>query len=503
MPNQRVYPVHWVPMRYLATLAGIAATAVLFVLALPIGEQAYLAWFCATPLLLVTRDRGFLYGCLCALASLGLAAMLVIWWPFHPHRDPLGDPAMVVAGFGQFGVSLGLTTSIWADATLNRRPAWWFGGLATLAEASLLLTLPANLALTQYRQPVPLLLASVGGIWLVSFLLYWANFGLALAPRNWIAPAAALLAVLSFGLSGLPVHASGNVQRFAAIQIVEPDETDLDRLQRDASVWSPRFVVWPELSGAAMVRGDDSSALRRLSGEDQVAPFVTSFEDGCKPLPHNVSAIFISGRESVRYAKRRMFGSEGSIHLPGNHAVAVDYSGGRVGLAICFDSCYPEVIRDSARLPGVNVIALPTIDPFGSDNFLAAVHAAYSPFRCAEEGVAMVRADGRAYSQVVDPFGRIVAESPPGNHVLFGAVSTSTHWTFYKQFGDWFLWLCGGLFLLGCLRYRREARNPKGTAAQDKKNHDQRFGNGRAFSNAKCSGNLERLRGRSQRHLIR
>jgi apolipoprotein N-acyltransferase len=139
--------------------------------------------------------------------------------------------------------------------------------------------------------------------------------------------------------------------------------------------------------------------------------------------------------------------------------VAVDDGAGKVGLAICFDSCYPEVIRDLARLPGVNVIALPAVDPFASNHFISAMHAAYSPFRCAEEGVAMVRADGRGYSQIVAPFGTIVAELPPGDGVLGGEVSTATYWTPYKQFGDWFLFVCVVLVVGGWYRARKTGRS--------------------------------------------
>src|ERR1700678_1813744 len=107
--------------RYLVMLGGVVLTALLFVLALPLGEQAYLAWFCVTPLLMVTRDRGFLVGCICALTSLVLAASLVVAGPFYLHHDPHGDAYMVFAGFAQFGVSLGLTVAVWADPTLNRK----------------------------------------------------------------------------------------------------------------------------------------------------------------------------------------------------------------------------------------------------------------------------------------------------------------------------------------------------------------------------------------------
>jgi apolipoprotein N-acyltransferase len=61
----------------------------------------------------------------------------------------------------------------------------------------------------------------------------------------------------------------------------------------------------------------------------------------------------------------------------------------------------------------------------------------------------MVRCDGRAFSQLVDSFGGIVAEAPPGDRVLSGVLSAEMHWTVYKAIGDWFLLVCAGLALAG------------------------------------------------------
>lgn len=66
--------------------------------------------------------------------------------------------------------------------------------------------------------------------------------------------------------------------------------------------------------------------------------------------------------------------------------------------------------------------------------------SAVSPFRAAELGVRVVRADGYAHSSIVDARGRIVAEAPPGEAVLVGSVVLGGHWTVAKTLGDWFLY---------------------------------------------------------------
>lgn len=122
-----------------------------------------------------------------------------------------------------------------------------------------------------------------------------------------------------------------------------------------------------------------------------------------------------------------------------------------IGLNICFDSCFPHVIRETARL-GPSVVALPTIDPPSKKGFIAAIHAAYTPFRAAENGVAIVRADGYAHSMIIDSRGKIVAETGEGDQTLVAAAHVGPHWTVSKLLGDWFLALCGILFLAPVVR---------------------------------------------------
>ena len=134
------------------------------------------------------------------------------------------------------------------------------------------------------------------------------------------------------------------------------------------------------------------------------------------------------------------------MHTAGENAVAVPFGsgGGSVGLNICYDSCFPYVIRETASLPNVTVIALPTIDPDSRHYFIAGMHAAFTPFRAAENGVAMARADGHFGSMIVDEHGRIVAELHDEQKSMVGTISGRRAWTLYQIIGDWFWFLCIG-----------------------------------------------------------
>ncbi|RYG25916.1 carbon-nitrogen hydrolase family protein, partial [bacterium] len=328
------------------------------------------------------------------------------------------------------------------------------------------LKLPAHLALSQYRNAALVQLSAVGGIWLVSFLIWWSNFALAaylLSEGSWrerarrAAPILALLVgSILLGNAWLPI--SGQRQTVAALQIADCDEATMRKAQLKAAQAGATLAVWPEFGGLAMAPRGDTSILREMEGP----PFVTSFRDDQSPLPHNVAALFAEGKESARYAKRKLFGEESKMHVPGDRAVAA----GDIGLNICFDSCFPFVIRDTARL-GHRLVALPTIDPPSTNGFIAAIHASYTPFRAAENGIAMVRADGYANSMIVDPRGRIVAEAGTGDRILVAQTVLGPRWAPGKWLGDWWLWLCGLLLLIPYVRSRLHSEAKHGNRSKD------------------------------------
>jgi len=451
-------------LKELAVRMGSGALAVLLAgsgltLCLPLGEQAFLAWVFLVPLLVATRGRGFLVAFLAGLSAVIFAAWVSSTGVFYRHDTGREHDAWLYTGYGIYAVSLSLAFGFWGEKSLVRMPAWWFAALATLFEALLLWKLPAHLALSQYRNAAMIQLSSAGGIWLISFLLWWSNLalaGLILADRprlERVRKAGLVVAgvVIVSLLGSIWAPRSGEVKRLAAIQIAEPDEKPLVSAHRDASRNGAELIVWPEFSGIAMAPAGDTAALQKVGG----ALLVTTYRDNAVPLPHNVASLFSFGREHGRYQKRKLFGEESKMHAAGDKAVAVGY----IGLNVCFDSCFPSIIRETAQL-GTSIVALPTIDPPSTHNFIAAIHAAYTPFRASESGVAIVRADGYAHSMVCDSRGMITGELGPGDGILIADTAVGPRWTLSKLLGDWFLWACAGLAMFGVTRHRPMAKSP-------------------------------------------
>ncbi len=452
-------------MRFvLLRLAGIVASGALFALSQPPAGFHQLGWVAYVPLLAVVRKKGFLAGFLGGVGSCLVCSWLATTGILYRTGTPDGLPGWTTVGCFLFGCVLAVVAGLAGESKeASARSALVLAAVAVLLEALLLLVLPAHLALTQYRVPAMLWLASITGIWGVSFVLWavnlWLAFSLSAPQRRWravVVPVGLALAAL-IPLPG----ASGPTLRVAAIQTEAVELDDLARHNARAAAQGAEMAVWPEFSAQLVAPEGNTEALTKLSRQPEQTAFVTTFRDDVRPLPHNTAVLFSGGRESQRYFKRKPFGGESKMHAAGTAAVAARLGNVPVGLNVCYDSCFPHVMRDTATAAGSGIIALPTIDPASPYGFVAAIHSAYTPFRAAELGVAVVRADASAYSHIVGPDGRIVSELGPGvEGVLVSPVVLGGGATVYRFLGDWFLVLCALLVLATVVQRALRRRGP-------------------------------------------
>jgi len=383
-----------------------------------------------------------------------------------------GEPGWLYTGCGLFGFAISfLMAGMGEVQVLTGRKLLQMAFLGVLLEAPLLLVLPSHLALTQYRLPEAVQWSSVVGIWGVSFLLYLSNLLVTQlilsrgrsAPEDGMAlrwTAVALAAVVAVTAAGplVRVREEGPVVAVAAVQ--SNDEGTLLKLSREAYAQGAKLAVWPEFGGQILAPGGDTTKMREMARAPGTPAFVTSFPDGNAPLPHNAASLFSASGESERYYKRKLFGGEKNMHTPGTKGVSAAFGETPIGLNVCYDSCFPAIIRDTVREAKAAILTLPTIDPTSPHGFVEAVHAAFTPFRSAETGRPMVRADGNAFSMITDASGMIVAESgAKPDQVVQAEVQTSSSVPLATRFGEWFLWasLIGfvGTVVLGVREKRR------------------------------------------------
>jgi len=443
-------------------LLGAALTGLLLVLALPPCGVWPLGWVALVPLLLAVREKRFLVSFLFGLAALGFTAVLASSGLFYSDHDTSGEPQWITLGCTLFGFVVALVAAIYGELRAPKlRHLAALAAVAVLFEWSLLNILPVTISLTQAPVTAAYMLASIGGIWLVAFAVWFVNIQVVECTVAKRMPWRGIAAVALIGLCAFVWDrptAPGNVDAI----LVQSDSPDVAHLAELSGAHRNALAVWPEFGGLLGVMGGDSQRLKKLSLK---APaFVTSFPDGGTPLPHNAASLFENGVESERYAKRKLFGGEKYMHIAGDRAVSATWNGTRIGLCICFDSCFPGMFRETAANAGF--VAVPTIDPPSPFHWIAAMHAAFIPFRAAENGITILRDDGYAFSEAVDPSGRVLASLPPGERVGNIKISTSRRWTLYGQLGDWSLiailflavWPVG-LAVAGKVRNRNAAKS--------------------------------------------
>lgn len=438
-------------------IGGTVLSAVLLVLALPPSELGYFGWVCWTPAMLGSRGRGVAVGFVTGIAVCLLAAWLAATGLPYPEKRAEGDPGWIYVGFAIFGLVAGFLLAVMAAAqgTIDWRRGVVWAAWAVLAEAALLVYLPAHIALTQWENGFVLFLASIGGIWMASYLVWAVNImlsGLLAEKRYGLAALVAGLCLLTQPLWNLFPRPEGTLD-VAMIQTEAADEETLAALNRRAGQMGATLAVWPELSGTGLAPGGNTTALVGLAAQPRQPPFVTSYPDASRPMPYNTAAVFSTGGESMPYRKRKPFAGERAIHRAGDLAVAVDVPGARAGLNICFDTCFPSIMRDTARLAGVDLILLPTLDPPTPHGVVQAIHAAYTPFRSAEIGVPIVRAEATAWSMATDHRGRVIARlGLESDRVLVAKVRPASRKPAALLIGDGFLIVCGLIVVWGGYR---------------------------------------------------
>ncbi|MCE9636289.1 MAG: hypothetical protein K8T90_11355 [Planctomycetes bacterium] len=474
--------------KFAFSVVGVVATALLLVLAMPPSRAPWLAWGAFVPLLLSVRGRRF--AMVSAFAACLLAGVLAESGLVYPRLVEAGDPRWTYLGYGDFGIVAAIVATVWSvQRETTARTALVVAAVAVLGEALTLVYLPAHLALTQSREPAVVGLAPWTGIWGASYVVWAVNLLLATwIERREFRRAAVGAAALAVTLVAVRLADGGPEPGGVRIAAMQTDRGELGALANrnaKAGAAGATLVVWPELSGMASARRGDASALIALARTPGQPPFVTSFQSADAPLPKNVAAVFSAAGESRRYAKRRPFGSEVLIHAPGDEAVAVDAAlveslaaaptpapsassrrrSVHAALAICFDSCFPWIVREGASLDGVEVLLVPTHDPDTPSGSIQTVHAAFMPFRAAELGLPIVRADVTARSQIVDADGRVLAEAGIGTDECIAAdIVPGRRWTLARAAGDWFVVACGVAVAAAIVHRRR--RKPAAAAGR-------------------------------------
>ena len=128
--------------------------------------------------------------------------------------------------------------------------------------------------------------------------------------------------------------------------------------------------------------------------------------------------------------------SEGTSRAP------LDAGGTKLGAFICYESIFPDEIRQLAA-NGAQVFVNISNDGWYGDSGAYAQHLKQARMRAVENNRWLLRDTNTGVTASIDPYGRVVASIPRKiRTTLVAPYALSSVTTFYTRHGDWFAFLC-------------------------------------------------------------
>jgi apolipoprotein N-acyltransferase len=134
----------------------------------------------------------------------------------------------------------------------------------------------------------------------------------------------------------------------------------------------------------------------------------------------------------------------------------LDAGGTRLGVFICYESIFPDEVRQFAA-QGAQVFVNISNDGWYGDSGAWKQHLQQTRMRAIENNRWLLSATNTGLTAAIDPAGRVVAQVPRQERtVLVAPYALISSTTFYTRHGDWFAYLCA-IISVGAvlLRFRR------------------------------------------------
>jgi apolipoprotein N-acyltransferase len=481
-------------------LVALGTGAALYALALPPFDWAPFGWLALVPLVLIVRGRspawalgyGALYGLLSAWAVGPWMAQA--WVRFFGMSWPLAF--LVASGYGlaTWGATFGIFAA--GASVLLRREGTWIGHLtlpalwvgAEFVRARIIGHPWGLLGYTQHAQLGLIQIAALTGVYGVSFLVALGNVVIAEAirasrgcsvraiARSLLVPTAVVLTLWCLGFA---VAERGPAGGFAArpvaiVQTNVPPAYQWTRAYSERQLLAhlrateelsqtvhPALIVWPEHAVTRYLESEPMlaarlGALATSRGADLLFG-VPRFEGG--HTYNSIRLITSGGRNGGYYDKQRLlpFAEANPLSTPANTAPSNDphvFTSGdgpgvlrsfvNLGLSICFEITYPELVNRSVQAGAELLVNVSNDGWLDAGNGVAGrQHFAMAVFRAVETRRYLVRATTTGVSGFVDPYGRVLQTLGPRTAgVLTASVAGRGTITPYVRFGDTFAVVC-------------------------------------------------------------
>ena len=342
-----------------------------------------------------------------------------------------------------------------------------------------------NISYSQMNLLPILQIASVTGIWGISFCLFLFAATVAVllsrhrvsGKRGWLAVGTFAWLVLVIGLGGWRLLSQDPTQNTVMVGLVASDlpqnliavkPEDTIRLMHSylnqaqaLAAQGAKVVVIPEK--VAVLFDSELPEVDSMFGEaaqksgSEIVVGVIHPTNGAK---WNEARLDTPSGEIRTYEKHHMVPRFESDLTPGTGRTEWNESSGRWGMEICKDMDFPKLSREYGK-DGTALLIVPAWD-FVVDGWL---HGRMAILRGVESGFTIVRSPKQGVLTVSDDTGRVLAQRTSGAEPftsLIAAAPVHHSNTVYARFGDWFAWLnvaaalC--LLVIGALQGRRQSQ---------------------------------------------
>jgi apolipoprotein N-acyltransferase len=317
---------------------------------------------------------------------------------------------------------------------------------------------------------VPLRVAPYVGVYGVSFIFCTLATALASVvlryPRIRLTPLAALL--ILFFLPAMPQNIPATETALVVQPNINPDlqwtqllqEKTEQQLSLVSEAFRSKLVIWPELPAPLYYYGDREfhQAATEIALHHGYFLFGTvAYTSEHQPLN---SAVLLGpdGLEIGRYDKidlvpfgefvPRVFSfvnritQEAGDFVPGHDIKVLPAAGHRLGVFICYESAFPDLVRQFSR-KGADVLVNLSNDAYFGHSEAREQHLLLARMRAVENRRYLIRSTNDGITAVINPEGQIVQRLPMYREVAapmrYGVVEGTT---FYARHGDWFAWSC-------------------------------------------------------------
>jgi apolipoprotein N-acyltransferase len=467
-------------------------------LAFPAPSWWWLAWFGLVPLLWVVRAAPSPWAAAvrawCGVAGFVLATQYWVVTSIGPLL------AVLAAGFGALWLPWGwLAHRLLSSPVSSGRtaaavvvlPSAWVA--AEVVRSWPALGGPwAPLGASQAGQPVTLASASVGGVWLTSFLVAASNTAVvgALAHRDARGRVFAVMCAAACAVAGPawyllgPAAGGGATVRVALVQPGDIDDSGARLAAGEALTATvvgqrPDLVVWGESSVGQHLDSHPEvlarlASLSRLVGADLLVNVDAPAPGG----GISKSAVLVGERGSLgSYRKTRLVpfgeyvplrplfgwiarhgGAAAEDRQPGSGPVVLRAGGVAIGPLVSYETLFSDLARREARLGAALLVYQSSTSSF-QGSWAQPQLAALPAVRAVEAGRPAVHAGISGDSSAFDASGHRLVWCPSGfRGAIVVDVPLAAAATPYQRLGDWLPLLAFVVLGVASLRWHRPAR---------------------------------------------